>query len=138
MKVTCKRCTNHTVIVITIQLQTLQISRINPSCCSNSISKINIQKDFLPTETAIIHQFVRSFLENSYLLQYCDCYLQLLSFVCMCQSPVMPNARPHRLQLARLLYHGFPCKNTGLGCHSLIDVYFLSLSLLFFQHLLTL
>lgn len=26
----------------------------------------------------------------------------------------------------------FPGKNTGLGCHSLIDVYFLSLSLLFF------
>ena len=43
--------------------------------------------------------------------------------LCVCQSPVMSDSlRLHGLQLARLLCPwDFPGKNTGVGCHSLLQ-----------------
>ena len=42
--------------------------------------------------------------------------------VCVSCSAVSDSLRPHRLQPARLLFPwNFPSKNTGVGCHSLLQ-----------------
>ena len=47
--------------------------------------------------------------------------------VCVSRSVVPDSLRPHGLQPARLLYPwDFPGKNTGVGCHFLLQEIFLT------------